>query len=89
MQNIFVIKVTWISWIGPLWQLFICLRPPPLPLLGFCLGVVYNFVVSKSGVKECKSPTAYSVELQKMPLNIFWSKFLRDDEECIGLFLPM
>jgi hypothetical protein len=27
-----------------------------------------------------------SVELQKMPLNTFWSKFLRDDDESIGIF---
>jgi hypothetical protein len=27
-------------------------------------------------------------ELQKMPLNIFWSKLLKDDDECIVVFLP-
>jgi hypothetical protein len=26
--------------------------------------------------------------MQIMPLNIFWSKYLRDVDECIGLFLP-
>ncbi len=29
------------------------------------------------------------VELEKMPLNTFWSKIVWDDVECIGLFLPL
>jgi hypothetical protein len=35
---------------GTLWQVFICLNPPPL--LGFCLGWCINFVGSESGQKQ-------------------------------------
>jgi hypothetical protein len=28
-----------------------------------------------------------SVQPEKMLLNIFWRKIVRDDDECIGLFL--
>jgi hypothetical protein len=35
---------------GTLWQVFICLRPPPL--LGFCLGWCSNFVGSEFGQNQ-------------------------------------
>jgi hypothetical protein len=44
-----------------LWQVFNCLRPPPL--LGFCFGWFSNFVGSEPGqIQSVKTPAEYGLQ---------------------------
>jgi hypothetical protein len=46
MKNVVIKKID-------LRQVFICLRPPPLLLLGYCLGWSSDFAGSESGQIQC------------------------------------